>query len=298
VEFLRSQPEQLRAPGRVAADSQNRIYVSDPTAGSVVVEDVYGQVIDVHAGMGVPLAVAVDGLDSVYVSEQSTGRVDLFDPQWQVIGSLGQGAGEFVRVTDVAVDPDFASGWVFVADGGADQIKVFGADHQLVRSFGSHGTGPGEFDFPSSVWVSPSGEVFVGDQSNDRVQVFDRNGVFLRCFGDDGGLNRTFGRIQGLTGDSVGRLYLADAFQGHIRVFDPDGGELAVIGGLGDRPGEFRTPFGLVIDLNNRLFVSSVNNGRLEVFGLDDYLDPPLGAEIFNDGFESGDVNAWSVVAP
>ena len=240
----------------------------------------------------------MDAFDNILVSDDSTGRVNIFDPLWQPAGALGAGAGEFVAVTDMAVDPDPGLGLVFVADGGADLIKVYGPDGQLVRSFGGSGTGPGEFDFPSAVWVSPDGEVFVGDQNNDRVQVFDRSGLFLRCFGAQGGGDRNFGRIQGLVGDRLGRVYVADAFQGHVKVFDGAGAELAVIGSLGDRPGQFRTPFGMVIDTTNRLFVSSVNSGRLEVFGLDDFTVPPPGGSIFNDGFESGDVHAWSESIP
>jgi DNA-binding beta-propeller fold protein YncE len=298
VEFLDSQPEGLRAPARLTTDSQDRIYLTDPTRGAVVVKDVYGGVVAVRGGMGVPLAIAVDAFDAIYVGDQSMGRVDIFDSSWQHAGVLGSGAGEFLSVTDIAVDPDLGLGLIFVADGGADLIKVYGPGGQLVRSFGGPGTGPGQFDFPSALWVSPGGEVFVGDQNNDRVQVFDRDGSFLRCFGAQGGGNRNFGRIQGVVGDLDGRVYVADAFQGHVKVFDGDGAELAVIGSLGDRPGQFRTPFGMAIDGLNRLFVSSVNSGRVEVFGLDDFLTPPPDGVIFSDGFESGDVNAWSDAAP
>lgn len=298
IEFLASQPDGQRAPARLAVDSNDMIYVADPTRGAVVVRDVHGSVVAVHDNSGVPVAVAVDAFDNVFVSNDSSGRVDIFDGVWQPAGALGVGTGEFVAVTDMAVDPDPGLGLVFVADGGANLIKVYGPDNQLVRSFGGSGTGPGEFDFPSAVWVSPDGEVFVGDQNNDRVQVFDRAGLFLRCFGAQGGGDRNFGRIQGLVGDDEGRVYVADAFQGHVKVFDGAGAELAIIGSFGDRPGQFRTPFGVVIDSHNRLLVSSVNSGRLEVFGLDDFTVPPPTGSIFNDGFESGDVYAWSESIP
>jgi sugar lactone lactonase YvrE len=294
VAVLGSQAENLRAPARLAVDSDDNVYVTDPTRGMVVVMNVHGAVVEVRSGMGVPVAVAVDQFDSVYVGDDATGRVDIFDVQWQNTGTLGIGAGEFRGATDIAVDPNPGFPLVYVADGKANSVKVYDLDGLPVRSFGGSGTGPGEFDFPSAVWVSPFGEVFVGDQNNDRVQVFDRQGSFLRCFGAQGGGDRNFGRIQGLAGDPDGRIYVADAFQSHVKVFDGAGAELAVIGSLGDRTGQFRTPFGVVIDSTNRLFVASVNSGRLEVFGLDDYgVVPPAGL-IFNDGFESGDVNAWS----
>ena len=298
IEFLSSQPEGQRAPARSAVDSHDRIYIADPTRGAVVVRDVYGSVVAVHSGLGVPLALAVDAFDNVFVSDDSTGRVDIFDALWQPVGTLGVGAGEFVAATDIAVDPDPGYGLVFVADGKANMIKVYDLDGLPIRTFGGKGTGAGEFDFPSAVWVSLNGEVFVGDQNNDRVQVFDREGVFLRCFGAQGGGDRNFGRIQGLVGDIEDRLYVADAFQGHVKVFDGAGAELAVIGSFGDRPGQFRTPYGMVIDDNNRLFVSSMNGGRLEVFGIDDFVVIPPSGSVFSDGFESGDMDAWSDAFP
>jgi hypothetical protein len=298
VDHLASQPNALRAPARVVVDSGGNVWVTEPTTGEVKVRDLSGGGIDVHSNVGVPTAIAVDAFDGVYLSDQSAGRVDVYDAGWNLAGSLGAGAGEFVSVTDIAVDPDLGTALVFVADGGADLVKVYDPNRQLVRTFGGSGTGPGEFDFPSAVWVSLDGEVFVGDQNNDRVQVFQRDGTFLRCFGAQGGGDRTFGRILGLAGDELGRVYVADGFQGHVKVFDPFGAELAVIGGLGDLPAEFRTPFGLVIDGGNRLIVSSVNSGRLEVFGLDDYDVIPPADLLFGDGFESGDVHAWSDAVP
>lgn len=298
VEVLGSQLESLRAPARLAVDSGDNVYVTDPTRGSIVIMDVQGRVIEVHSEMGAPLALAVDDFGNTYVSDDATGRVDIYDEQWNLSGTLGVGTNEFLGATDIAIDPDPGFGEVFVADGKANLIKVYDPDGLPIRSFGGSGSGPGEFDFPSTVWVSPYGEVFVGDQNNDRVQVFDRQGAFLRCFGAQGGGDRNFGRIQGLRGDAIGRIYVADAFQSHVKVFDGAGAELAVIGSIGDHPGQFRTPFGLVIDGHNRLFVSSVNSGRIEVFGLDDFTVPPPTGSIFVDGFESGDVNAWSATFP
>ncbi len=298
VDALGTQLEILRAPARLAVDSADNVYVTDPTRGTIMIMDVYGDVIEMRSGLGAPLTVAVDAFDNIYVGDDATGRIDIFDSLWQHAGVLGSGAGEFMAATDIAIDPDPGFGFVFVSDGEANLIKVYGPDGQMVRSFGGSGTGPGEFDFPSAVWVSPYGEVYVGDQNNDRVQVFDRDGAFLRCFGAQGGGNRNFGRIQGLTGDLDGRIYVADAFQSHVKVLDGAGADLGTIGSLGDRSGQFRTPFGVVIDSTNRLFVSSVNSGRLEVFGLDDYGVVPPSGLIFNDGFESGDVHAWSEAVP
>jgi len=297
VETLRSVSEGLRAPGRVAV-AEATLYTTDPNTGSVLVTDPHGGIIAAHSGPGAPYAIAVDSSGSVLVGDRADGSVTRYDDAWQQLGSLGQGAGEFVIPTDIATDPDPGLGRVYVTDGGAHEVRVYGPDGGLIRVIGGHGTAPGQLDFPSAVWVSTGGEVYVADQNNDRVQVFDRDGAFLRCFGNQGDGDRKFGRIQGLTGDSQGRLYVVDAYQGQVRVFDPQGVELSAIGSFGELAGQLRTPSGLAIDDNNRLFVASVNTGRVEVFGLDDFLDPPVGPDIFSDGFEAGDTHAWSGTNP
>ncbi len=157
VDFLNSEPGGLRAPARLTVDSQDNIYVTDPTTGAVIVKDVYGAIVAVRHGMGVPLAIAVDAFDNIFLGDESVGRVDIFDPSWQQLGRLGQGAGEFVIPTDLAIDPDPGFGRVYVTDGGAHQVRVYGPDGSLIRVIGGHGTAPGLFDFPAAVWVSVAG---------------------------------------------------------------------------------------------------------------------------------------------
>ena len=53
---------------------------------------------------------------------------------------------------------------------------------EWVASWGSLGNGPGQFDTPHGVAVSPKDEVFVADRGNRRIQVFDTEGKFIRQF--------------------------------------------------------------------------------------------------------------------
>lgn len=273
---LRSQGEPLRAPARVAIDAGGNLYTTDPPSGKVVVRDRFGQIVAAIDGLASPLGIAVDRSGAVYVGEKDTGSVSVFGPDWTLLRRLGQGPGEFALPNDIAVDPDPARDEVYIADSDAHLIKVYGTGGALLRSFGGKGSGAGQFDFPSAIYVSAAGEVFVGDQSNDRVQVLDRDGNFLRCFGKSGmmSFSKKFGRIHGFTGDALGRIYVVDSFQDHVKAFDALGVELAVIGTYGTGAGELRTPMGAAIDRYNRLYVASVNNGRVEVYGIDDFTDP------------------------
>ena len=214
---LGSFSQQLRGPVRVASDAAGRIYVTDRTAGQVLVFDAFGRPVSVKAGLAAPLAIAVDASGRVYVGEEQNGNVSVFDAQWNLLFRLGQGDGEFALPSHIALDP--ATGTAFVCDSAANRIKTYQGS-QPGLAFGGYGSGPGQFDLPAGVWVSPAGEVFVVDQNNNRVQVFDRTGGFKRLFslktsGGGGGLGSDIsGRFQGITGDDNGRLYVADSFQG------------------------------------------------------------------------------------
>jgi DNA-binding beta-propeller fold protein YncE len=260
---------------RVAADAAGRAYVTDRSAGQVLVFDAFGRPVSVKSGLAGPLAVAVDSLGRIYVAEEQKGSVSVFDAQWNLLFQLGQGEGEFGLPSHIALDP--ATSTAFVCDIVANHIKTYqGSQRGLV--FGGYGSGPGQFDFPAGVWISPAGDVFVVDQNNNRVQVFDRTGGFKRLFslttsGGGGGLGAGIsGRFQGIAGDSSGRVYVADSFQGMVQVFDFQGNFLSTIGSYGDKRGQFRLPVSLAADSYGRLLVASANNRRIELIGLDSFI--------------------------
>jgi DNA-binding beta-propeller fold protein YncE len=264
--------QSLQGPVRVAANAAGRIYVTDRSAGQVLVVDAFGRAMSSKPGLTLPLAVAVDAAGRIYVGEEKKGSVSVFDANWNPLFQLGQGDGEFALPGHIAIDP--VSGTAYVCDSGANQIKLY-RDGRPVSTFGGYGSAAGQFDFPAGVWVSPAGEVFVVDQNNARVQVFDLGGIFRRQFSlntASGSGSGPSGRFQGVAGDSSGRIYVADTFQGQVQVFDAQGNFLSTIGSYGEGRGQFRSPVSLAADAYGRLVVASANNSRLELLGLDGYI--------------------------
>jgi tripartite motif-containing protein 71 len=64
------------------------------------------------------------------------------------------------------------SGNVYVADNGSDRIEKFDASGAFLTTWGSEGSGDGQFNFPQGVATDGSGHVYVADSANDRIQKF------------------------------------------------------------------------------------------------------------------------------
>jgi hypothetical protein len=81
----------------------------------------------------------------------------------------------FMSLRGLAVDDQ---GEIYALDQRKAQINVFADDGRHLRSIGRRGQGPGEFQTPFFIALSPSAEVLVGEMG--RLSFFDRSGSFLR----------------------------------------------------------------------------------------------------------------------
>lgn len=265
---LNSSQASFIAPARVATDGQSQLLVSDPLAGKVVVLNAIGAVVLAKSGLGQPLGLAVDADGKIYVGDAKAGAVSVFDAQWNLLGQLGRGAGEFQLPGYITTFTENDVTTVFVSDGLAHQVKAY-RNRTLTGQYGSYGIGPTQFGFPAGMWATTNGNLFVVDQNNDRVHVLDRNGNFLRWFTLQPAPEQSLlsGRAQGIAGDSKeGWLFVADTFQGQVKVFNFAGTFLGYVGNYGDGAGELFCPGGLTVDGSGRLWVANANNGRLEGF--------------------------------
>lgn len=102
--------------------------------------------------------------------------------EWQAVEELrigrvtGEGPDLFGSVVSLEVDP---GGRIWVLDGQAEELRVFGVDGEHLRTVGRRGGGPGEFAQAVKVEMGPDGNVWVMDPSNGRLSVFDTAGVYL-----------------------------------------------------------------------------------------------------------------------
>jgi len=181
------------------------------------------------------------------------------------IRSITRAAGPFNNPTSLAIGP---TGELYVSDGyGNARVHRFSADGELLGSWGSPGSGQGEFRLPHGVLVTSSGEVLVADRENDRVQSFTLEGDYLGEWGDvrrptalaedgDGRIYVTeFPRPQGWPSFTHGPTEMETA--GGVSIFDADG-HLVQRLCWPEAPVAMLAPHGVSVAGDGRIFVAEV----------------------------------------
>ena len=176
----------LQGPSGVAVDSLDRVYVYQRRGPPVLVFDRNGHFMaEWQRRDGIPLDahhIHVGPDDTIYLTDRDAHQVLLYDTSGNLLRSLGARhrasmQAPFNHPADMCVAP---SGELFVADGyGNSSVHRFSPSGEYIKSFGSPGSGPGQFRVPHSVRVSGDGRVYVADRENNRVQVFTTEGEFL-----------------------------------------------------------------------------------------------------------------------
>ena len=65
-----------------------------------------------------------------------------------------------------------SEGHLYVVEGLSGMVQVFDRQGQLLYYFGQKGSGFGEFQLPTGLFIDRNDRVFVVDSYNRRVQVF------------------------------------------------------------------------------------------------------------------------------
>ena len=234
--------------------------------------------------------VRVDPMDNVWVVDEGSNMVIKFDPDGRVLMTMGRkpeairipneepesggppsdapvGAGipgdNFNRPTDVAWD---AAGNIFVSDGyGNSRVAKFDKNGRFIKSWGSKGTEPGQFNTLHTIATDAAGNVYVGDRGNRRIQVFDNDGTFKTQFLNAGApwaICITPGPHQYLySSNSNGTANMDD---GEIYKMELNG---TILGKFG-RAGKLLKEFGSTheIDCRNEdvLYVGEITNWRVQ----------------------------------
>lgn len=184
---------------------------------------------------------------------------------------------------------------VFVADTHYHRVLVYkpgtdgSTENEAIASFGTYGTGPGQFVYLTDVAVLPGldgrsiARLYVGEYGgNDRISIYEPDGAgsfkFVRAFGEFGdsadATRIQFSRPQSLEVDAERkRLVVTDACNHRIGVFTLEGELIRWIPGanavtadktaLHDHSELFRYPYGLVLLRDGSALISEQGAARI-----------------------------------
>ena len=184
----------MQSPHGITVDSEGNVWVTDCSC--------------TRAAGG----VAVDSSASLRGHQ-----IFKFSPDGKLLMTLGKPGGArdaeyFRQPNDVLVAPN---GDIFVAEGHSSapgssaRVFKFTRDGTLIKTWGTLGSGPDNFNQPHALAMDSRGRLFVGDRGNDRIVIFDQNGNRLDTW-------YQFSRPSGLYIDANDRIYVADSESGSV----------------------------------------------------------------------------------
>jgi len=263
-------PGEFSYPRAAVFDQQRRLYVVDKaariqcfTAGGEFLHE--WRMPDCAAGKPTGLGVGPDG--RIYAADTHYSRVVVFEPDGTRVaefGSRGEGPGQFIMPTDVAVDAD---GHVYVSEyGGNDRISKFSTEREFLFSFGGPDSGRAMLQRPQGLLLAGDGSLWVTDAGNHRICRFSPDGELLQEFGKSG---TGLGELRfpyGIDVLSDGTLVICEYGNNRLQRFTRAGRSLGTWGTAGRRSGQLAYPWSVVVGPEDDVFVIDSGNNRVQVF--------------------------------
>lgn len=215
-----------------------------------------------------PHGLRVDAQDNLWTTDVGSHLVLKLNSEGRVLLVLGRKgvAGEeinpagvtlFNKPSDVAFD---SAGNIYVSDGyGNSRVVKFDKKGKFLTTWGTKGTGPGQFDLPHAIVVDRRGRVFVADRQNSRIQLFDSRGNYQTEW-------KHLGQPWGLALAHDGTLFVADGLANRVVKADLSGNVLGAFGGPGKAPGEFLFAHAIALGPRDDVYVSEILNWRVQKF--------------------------------
>ena len=259
----------------VAVDSKDNVYAYHRGSNPVIVFDEHGSLINSWGDdvLGEAHGMFISPSDDIYLVDRSNHTIEKCDPNGNPLLTFGEKGHcspafsnrPFNLPQGVAVS---ATGDVYVADGkNNNAVHKYSSDGRHLLSWGSQGTGPGEFNEPHGIWVARDGTVIVADRGNNRLQFFRPDGDYLSEWGEN-----VIHHPDHIYIDQEGVIYVTEIEYHRVSILSPTGQLLSRWGGgpgiqegrlAGtNRPGYFDSPHGIWGDSKGSLYISEVRGGR------------------------------------
>ena len=265
----------LDHPQGLAIDAAGSLYVADAGHDRVLKFDEDGAFLTSIGASGPDrvvaptwVAVSADG-KTVYVAGEAADTIAIF-----ARSESDQFAYELVTRWQVAAAPRGLAvdgqGRVYVADDAQYVIRKLTSEGVIVATWGSRGSGNGEFLDPRGL-AAIGNSVYAVDGETGRIQKFVPSGsgaTFILEFGPAPDGNGQFREPAALATGPGATFYVADS--GNFRVQELTTFSASFVrawGGFGTGAGKFERPAGIAVSADgSHVYVSDSTSGRVQQF--------------------------------
>ncbi len=148
----------------------------------------------------------------------------------------------------------------------SDGVQEYTAAGNLVRQWGTTGSGHGQFQDPRGLTTDIFGRIYVSDFGNDRIEVFGPTGNYIGQFGAfppgeiplNGPTDIAFGVYE--------NVFVADYHNHRVVQFAADGTYMGQWGTFGSGDGQFNGPTSISVGPGDDIYVTDSGNNRIQRF--------------------------------
>ena len=206
----------------------------------------------------------------------------------KIIG-LSKIPGTFRNAHGVAVAKD---GTIFIADTSESQIEVYDSNYKYVSSFGSIGSGDGQFQDLEKIFFDQDEILYTLDSFLCRVQVFTKEGKFIRKFGEKGEKPEQLSQPVDFNILKSGEIIINDAWKG-VKVFSKEGKFDRIFFKDIKYKTKFWFPYMVVVDKYGSVYIFSLNIDTFEFGFLKCKEDGTFLCNFLMEGKEEKHINLY-----
>ena len=258
----------LNGPCKIAVSDNGQMIISEDKGHCITIATSEGVKVKSFGSYGngrgqlsSPEGIAITSKGTILVADRGNDRIQEFTMNGECvscIGSNGDGPLQFIRPHRIAINK--TTGQVYVTDRYNYRVQVINADLTFSHTFGSRGSGQGQFRYFRGINIDSQGLVCVAD--NSRIQKFTPEGQFVSSFGTLGSNPGQLTCPLDITFDDNDLLYICEGHPNcRISVFTTTGEFVHCFG-----KDVIGFPAGSAIDKYGYLYVCDNLNGDVKIF--------------------------------
>ena len=174
-------------------------------------------------------------------------------------------------------------GEIIVAEESGHCISIFSPTGEKLRSFGSEGSGPGQFNEPRGVTVDDDGNILVTDSRNDRIQKFTSNYKHITSVVSNGSNPLQFNLPVSVAISPITKK-IAIVHYSRVQILNPDLTFHSSIGSRGSGSEQFYRPYDVAFDSSGNMYMADAFKHHIQVFNPEGQFLRQFGSKGNGDG--------------